>query len=107
MTARLPFDERVVNDALLPTGAIELWNAKEITVIDRLDLEPRWSALRSRRGRVFIAGRWVIEEAGDACQPSCAVIARDAASGALGWQRPCPCDALWEQSSVRRSSTSR
>lgn len=97
MTARLPFDERVVNDALLPTGAIELWNAKEITVIDRLDLEPRWSALRSRRGRVFIAGRWVIEEAGEACQPTCAVIARDAATGALGWQRPCPCDALWEQ----------
>jgi hypothetical protein len=46
---------------------------------------------RTGPGRAYAAGGLVIEEAGRACQPGCAVIAHDATTGDERWRRACPC----------------
>lgn len=45
----------------------------------------------SERGRGYAVGGLFIEEAGRACEPTCAVIARDAATADEVWRRACPC----------------
>jgi hypothetical protein len=87
MTPRLPDG----SDELLSTGAIGLWSDAHLAAVDRIDLKTRWKVPRSGRGRVYAAGPLFIEEAGRACEPTCAVIAHDAMTGEETWRRACPC----------------